>query len=107
MAASVGITLALFGVALWYALTGPGVVDSAVGVVGSHQSPDGDVVFTVELGNPGDVGLVSVTVSAACTDPPTELTFENVPATARRTGQVVCPSGTSDPSVSVSSWVAG
>lgn len=105
MAASVGFTVALFGVALWYAFTGPGAVTPAVTVLDSQQSPGGDVVFTVELRNPGDVGLVSVTVSAECTDPPTELTFENVPATARRTGRVVCPPGTSDPSVSVSSWV--
>lgn len=105
MVASAAFTLALFGVATWYALTGPGVVDPTVQVAGSHAGPGGDVVFTVRLVNSGDVGLVSATVEAGCTEPPAEIVFENVPAAGRRTGTVVCPAGTDDPSVSVSSWI--
>ncbi|WP_254546558.1 hypothetical protein [Halomarina pelagica] len=50
------------------------------------------------------VGLVSVTVEANCTPPPTELTFQHVSTDSRRVGRSVCPPGTTDPGVSVSSW---
>ena len=105
MAASVAFTLALFGVAVWYALTGPGAVAPAVDVVGSQPAGNGGVAYDVELRNPGDVGLVSATVEAGCTEPPSEVVFENVPADGRRTGTVVCPAGTTDPAVTVSTWV--
>ena len=106
MVLSVAFTLALFGVAVWYALTGPAAPAPTVHVVGSQPAPDGGVAYAVELRNPGDVGLVSATVEAGCTDPPPEIVFENVPADGRRTGTVVCPAGTSDPAVTVSTWVA-
>ena len=105
MVVSVGFTALLFGFALWQALTGPGALAPTVSVVGSQQAADGEVVYTVALGNPGDVGLVSATVEAGCADPPTEVTFENVPADGRRVGTVVCPPGTNDPELSVVSWI--
>lgn len=105
MVVSVGFTVLLFGFAIWQAVTGPGALAPTVSVQGSQPAPGDDVQFTVQLRNPGDVGLVSVTVEAGCTDPPAEVVFENVPADGRRTGTVVCPSGTTDPQVSVSTWV--
>lgn len=107
MVASVAFTVALFGFALWQALTGPGALAPTATVVSSQPVQDGGVQYTIELRNPGDVGLVSATVEAACTDPPAEIVFENVPADGRRSGTVVCPAGTDDPAVSVSSWVRG
>lgn len=104
MAASVLFTLSLFGFALWHSFTGAGTAAPTVGVAGSEETPTG-VRYTVELRNPGDVGFVSVTVRAGCTDPPTEVTFENVPAGGRRRATVVCPPGTSDPAVSVLTWM--
>lgn len=106
MAASVAFTVALFGVAVWYAVTGSGAVAPTVSVVESQPTADGGVAYTVVLHNPGDVGLVSATVEAGCADPPAEVVFENVPASGRRTGTVVCPPGTTDPAVSVSTWIA-
>lgn len=105
MAVSAAVTVALFGFALWHALAGPGAVAPNVAVVDSQPAPSGGVAFTVELRNRGDLGLVSATVEAGCTDPPTEIVFQNVPADGHRTGTVVCPPGTSDPGVSVTTWV--
>lgn len=104
MAVSVAFTLALFGFALWHALVGPGAVAPTVSVVDSQPAPGG-VQYTVVLSNRGDLGLVTATVEADCTDPPVEVVFENVPADGRRTGTVVCPPGTVDPAVSVTSWI--
>lgn len=105
MALSVAFTLALFGFALWHAVAGPGAVPPAAEVVGSQPAADGGVIYSVQLQNRGDVGLVSATVSVECTDPPTELEFDNVPAQGHRSGSVRCPPGTSDPTVTVSDWV--
>lgn len=106
MALSVAFALAIFGVAVWHALTGPGALAPTVEVVGSQPAGNGSVAYTVELRNPGDVGLLSATVEARCTGPPTTIVFENVPAAGRRRGTVVCPPGTTDPAVSVTSWRA-
>lgn len=104
MAVSVLFTLSLFGFAVWQSLTGAGAVAPAVGLTGSEASADG-IQYTVELRNEGDIGLVSATVEVGCTDPPITFTFANVPAGGRRVGTVVCPPGTSDPTVSVVAWV--
>lgn len=101
---SVLFTVLLFGFAIWQSLTGAGAVAPAVDLTEGEETADG-VRYTVELRNEGDVGLVSVTVLVRCTDPPTSFTFDNVPAGGRRVGTVVCPPGTSDPTVSVVSWV--
>lgn len=103
--ASVLFTAGLFGFAAWQATTGAGAAAPEVGAIGHSTAPDGQVVYTVELRNPGDIGLVQATVTAGCTDPPTQLTFENVPAGGRRTGTIVCPPGTTDPRVSIDSWI--
>jgi len=50
-------------------------------------------------------GLITATVEANCTDPPAELTFQNVPARSTREGTIVCPPGTRDPAVSVTTWI--
>lgn len=104
MVASVLFTLSLFGFAIWHSLTGASAAAPAVGVTESEATVDG-VQYTVELRNEGDVGLVSATVVVRCTDPPTTFTFANVPAGGHREGTVVCPAGTSDPTVSVVTWV--
>ena len=105
MAVSVLFTALLFGFAAWQAVTGPGVAAPEVGVIDQQTAPDGDVVVTVELRNPGDVGLVRATVVARCDDPPIRLLFESVPSGGRRVGTIACPPGTLDPGVSVETWV--
>lgn len=104
MVVSVLFTLSLFGFAIWQSLTGASAVVPTADLTGSEETSDG-VQYTVELRNEGDIGLVSATVEVGCTDPPTTLTFENVPAGGRRVGTVVCPPGTSDPTVSVVTWI--
>lgn len=104
MAVSVLFTVALFAFAGWHAVTGPGATAPTVHVTESEATPDG-VRFAVEFRNPGDVGFVSASIQARCTDPPTVLTVEHVPAGGHRTGTVVCPPGTTDPSVTVVTWV--
>jgi hypothetical protein len=77
-----------------------------VTVVGTEPLPNGSVAVTVELRNPMDVGLVTATVESDCTSPPAEVQFSYVPASTRRTGTLVCPAGTTDPSVSMANWVS-
>lgn len=98
-------TLALFGFAIWQAVTGAGAVDPSVVVTDSRETADGEVMYEVELRNEGDAGLVAATVHARCESPPIELGFENVPAGGYRRGTVVCPSGTDDPRVLVTTWI--
>lgn len=105
MVASAPFTVALFGFALWHAVAGVGAVPPTADVVGSQPAPDGGVIYDVQLRNEGDVGLVTVTISVECTQPPAELEFENVPAQGQRSGSVHCPPGTTDPAVTVSHWV--
>ena len=105
MVASALFTVALFGFAVWKALSGAGAVAPAVAVTDSEVTPDGEVVYEIEVRNEGDVGLVSVTVDARCVSPPASLTVENVPAEGHRTASVVCPPDADGPQVSVTSWV--
>ncbi|WP_255196178.1 hypothetical protein [Halorarius litoreus] len=105
MVVSVVFTVSLFLFATWQAVTGAGMAAPVVGVTETSVEPGGTVVYTLELRNPGSVGLVRATVSAACASPPVTLTFENVPAGGRRVGTVVCPAGTTDPQLTVESWV--
>lgn len=105
MVASAAFTVSLFAFAVWQAVTLPAAGAPTVSVVDQQTAPSGDVIFTVALANPQDTGLVRATVEAECTDPPTELTFENVPVKDRRTGRIVCPPGTETPGVSVASWI--
>lgn len=104
IAVSVLFTLSLFAYAGWQIATPPAVDDPQVTVVGTEPA-DGGVAVTVRLRNPKDVGLVSATVQADCAAPPPQVEFSYVPAASTRTGTVVCPPGTTDPSASLANWV--
>lgn len=105
MVVSVIFTVLLFAFVTVQAVTTP--VESApeVTVVDTGTSDNGEVLVTVRFRNPAAVGYLSVTVESDCTDPATSLRFSNVPASGERTGTIVCPPGTTDPNVSVVSWV--
>lgn len=105
MIASALFTLALFGFAIWQALAGGGAVEPTVAVVDSHAGAGDRVVYDIELRNEGEPGLTLVTVQARCASPPIELTFQNVPAGGYRRGSIACPPGTTDPRLSVVTWV--
>lgn len=101
---SVTVTLALLGLVVWQSMTAPADVQPRVGVVGVENGSEGRVEVTVELVNVGSVGLASATVEVACGSPPRSVTFQHVPASGRRQATVVCPTGTTDPDVSVATW---
>lgn len=105
MAASVVFTVLLFAFVLWQASTTAAVAEPAATVTETEPLPGGDVKVTVSFRNAQDIGLVAATVEVDCDAPPPEITFEHVPAGDRRTGQVVCPSGTENPTASVSTWI--
>ena len=103
VAVSVAVTVLLFGYVAWHATTVPADAVPEATVTWTETAEDGRVVVTVEVYNPGGRGLESVTVSADCANG--SLTFEHVPVDDRRTGTLVCPAGTEDPSASVVGWV--
>lgn len=103
MAVSVAVTLVLFGYVAYHAGTTPANVAPEATVTGTESTDDGRVLVTVEVYNPGGTGLRSITVSAGCTN--ASITFTNVPTDARRSGTLVCPAGTEDPSAAARSWV--
>lgn len=103
-AISVAFTLVLLGVVLWQSVTAPADVRPQASVTEVETGPNGRLEVTVELVNQGSVGLASATVEVGCTQPPTELVFQHVPASGRRQGTVVCPSGTTGPDVTVTGW---
>ena len=106
MIVSALFTVGLFAFVAWNAVTGAtGSTAPEATVIGTTTAPNGDVIATVELRNPGDVGLISATASVSCGDPPPELEFQMVPAGGRPTGSVVCPAGTTDPTATVSNWI--
>ncbi|MFC4356965.1 hypothetical protein ACFO0N_03265 [Halobium salinum] len=100
----VAVTLLLFGYVGAHALATPDGANPTASVVSTDASADG-VRTTVALSNPGDIGLSSVTVDVDCGETTRQLQFRHVPADGTRQGTVACPAG-SDPSVSVSSWIA-
>lgn len=104
MGASVAFTVSLFAFAVWNAIVGASTAAPTVEVTDTETVEDG-VRYTVAVRNTGDVGFVSVTVSAGCTEPPTDVVVEDVPGGGRSVATVVCPPGTTDPDLSVSSWV--
>lgn len=105
MVVSALFTLVFFSFALWQAVAAPPGGTPRVRVTDTRTTASGDVVVIVELRNTQEVGLSRATVEAECTTPPTDLTFEHVPAGGRRTGRMVCPPGTEDPKVSLASWI--
>lgn len=106
MVVGVVVAAALVGFAVSQGLAGDGAAAPTVTVTDQRSLDDGRTAVAVRLENDMDVGLVSATVAVECTDPPAEVTFENVPADGVRTATVVCPSGTADPGASVSGWTA-
>ena len=105
MVISVGVTLLLFGYVAWQATEPPNKSLPEANVVGTETAANGSVIVHVKLTNPGDRGLISATVKANCAQPPPDVTFDYIPADGTERGVLVCPAGTSQPSVSVSSWV--
>lgn len=103
-AISVAFTVLVFSYAVWHAVEPPDGTHPEVEVVGTERADNGSVLVHVLFKGSGDRGLASATVETDCTQPPPELTFEHVPADGRERGTLVCPPGTTDPSVSVSSW---
>jgi len=106
MVVSTLFTVSLFLFAVWQSLGATAAVPTA-NATGQQITAEGDVIYTIELRNPGDAGLVWVTVEVDCIDPPVVLTFQNVPADGSRTGSVVCPPETDDPEVAVEAWIPG
>lgn len=105
MGLSIGIAVFLFAYAGWQIATPPEAEAPQAAVVETKPLGNDSVAVTVELRNPRDVGLISATVQSSCTSPPTQVSFSFVPASSTRTGTLVCPPGTTDPSASLSSWV--
>lgn len=105
MVLSIGITIFLFAYAGWQITTPPQAEIPKATVVETKPLGNDSVAVTVELRNPRDVGLITATVESSCTSPPTQVEFSFVPASSTRTGTIVCPPGTTDPSASLSSWV--
>lgn len=100
---SVAVTLLLFGYVAYHAATVPPGATPGATIEGTETTADGRVLVTVEVHNVGSTGLESVTVSADCTT--ASLTFEHLPADARRSGTLVCPAGTEGPTASVLAWI--
>ncbi|WP_436930870.1 hypothetical protein [Halosimplex halobium] len=105
MVVAVALTVGLFGFAVWYAFAGAAAAEPTASVVDERGSGANATYYGVTLRNEGDAGLVSATVSVACPDPRRQVTFENVPANARRNATVGCPPGTGPPSADVVSWI--
>lgn len=105
MGISVTFTVLLFAYVLWQAIITPSAVSPEANVIGTSTMTDGDVRVRVELINNQDIGLTLATVEVDCSSPPPELEFQHVPADGRVTGYVTCPSGTSSPEASVSTWI--
>jgi hypothetical protein len=103
-AISVAFTVLVFSYVAWHAVKPPDGTHPEVEVVGTEQADDGSVLVHVVFEGFGDRGLASATVEADCEQPPPKLTLEHIPADGRERGTLVCPPGTTDPSVSVSSW---
>ena len=103
---SVAFTVLLFAYAGWQMVTPPQTDVPRASIVGTEAGQDGSVAVTVRLRNPKDVGLITATVESNCSSPPARVEFSFVPASTTRTGTLVCPPGTTDPTVSVASWVS-
>lgn len=105
IALSVAVTVLLFAYAGWQIATPPQAATPQATVVETTPLDNGSVAVTVRLRNPGDIGLITATVESSCASPPVQVQFSYVPALSTRTGTLVCPPGTTNPSVSVANWV--
>ena len=105
-AGSAVLTVVVIAYVGWHIASAPQApYEPQAEVVGTQTLPNGDVAVRVELQNPYDRGLSQATVESTCTTPPASVSFTNVPADSTITGVLVCPSGTTDPPVSVATWV--
>ena len=98
------LTLASLLYVGWHVVAVPASPAPDATVVGTKTQPDGDVVVEVKLRVPENEGLETATVSSQCASPPPTVEFSMLPSDSTWTGTLVCPPGTTDPSVSVSSW---
>ncbi|WP_135366511.1 hypothetical protein [Halosimplex halophilum] len=105
MVLAVALTVGLFGFAVWSAFAGASAAEPTASVAGERGTSANATYYGVVLRNEGDAGLVSATVSVACPEPRRRVTFENVPANARRNATVGCPAGAGPPSAEVVSWI--
>lgn len=103
---SVAVTLLLFAYAGWQMAFGPTSAAPQVTVEGTERLANDSVAVTVRLRNPGDVGLITATVQSNCSSTPQTVQFSYVPAASTRTGTLVCPPDTTDPSVSMANWIS-
>ena len=105
MLVSAVVTLSLHLYVGWHIVAVPASSAPRATVAGTESLPDGRVAVHVKLRVPEDGGLRSATVSAECASPPPSVSFSNLPESSTWRGTIVCPAGTTDPSVSVGSWV--
>ena len=100
------LTVLVLACLVWqFATVAPAAPPRAT-VVGTEPLSDGRVAVTVALHVPERTGLVTGTVSSTCTSSQSaRTTFANRPADSTWTGTVIGPAGTTDPTVSVDSWV--
>ncbi len=89
----------------WQLMTVQPATPPRATVVETDQLSDGRVAVTVKLHVPEDTGLITATVSSNCTSPPATTMFSNLPEDSTWTGTLLCPANTTNPTVSVSSWV--
>ena len=104
-AISIAFTVLVFAFVAWQAVQPPTSGAPRAKTVGVQTGPNGSTLVHVRITNPGNAGLLSATVEANCSQPPPEVAFENVPAGGQEEGVLVCPAGTTDLNVSVSSWI--
>ncbi len=106
MILSTTFTVLLFVYAGWQLAT-PAVADAPeVSITGTEPVGNGSVAVTVQLQNPSDTGLITAAVESDCSSPPVAVSFSYIPADSTRTGTLVCPAETTEPSVTVVNWVS-
>lgn len=105
VATSVILTVALLGYATWQMFTIPTAATPQVSVEDTQTQPDGSVRVTIALSNPQDRGLEQVTVKTTCQNKSVLVQFSYVSAGSTQTAYVMCPPGTDNPEVSLSSWI--
>jgi uncharacterized protein (TIGR02588 family) len=105
VAISVVLTVALIGYATWQMFTVPTAAAPQVSIKNTEKRPDGNIRVTIAISNSRDQGLEQATVRTNCQNTSTLVEFNYVPAGDTQTAQVVCPSGTNDPEVTLSSWI--
>lgn len=106
IALSVALTLVLFAYAGWQMAFGPTTAAPEVTVEGTDRLANDSVAVSVRLRNPSGAGLITATVQSNCSSPSQTVQFSYVPSASTRTGTLVCPPGTTEPSVSMANWIS-